>query len=374
MCVEPYDYDQEEYSNILIVQGTISNSNGPYKVYLSRSIALREEKLIKEVNAIVSIIDQFGNIETLTEIEDGLYATDINFKSEIDNEYQLMITTSDMLEYVSEIVKLRKGPDIDSVFVEYKEQYNFEENKNEKGIDIKINTSDFNTDEDIFLKWDYEETWEIKQKWNAKEVDFKEIGDVEYFFLDQNTRSCWQVDYSYDIILDNLSTYSSDKIINKKILHLNESSPKPFYGYSILISQKTINKSVYEFWRFLKESNIENGDVFDNIPFNTKSNIQCCDDNGKVVGYFDASYISQKRMNLKSPIKNVEFKDFNESCIRHTTNINSFLTEPRNRPTFALYVIYNVLESRISYTSQTRCVDCSISSNLDEEPDFWIYK
>ena len=123
----------------------------------------------------------------------------------------------------------------------------------------------------------------------------------------------------------------------------------------------------------MKESNIENGDVFDNIPFNTKSNIQCCNGNTKVLGYFDASYISQKRMNLKSPIKNVVFKDSNDDCKLHTIPIDSLLMTQK-KPVYALSVTKDLFEAIITYTYQKQCVDCSIISNIDEEPDFWIYK
>lgn len=375
MCIEPYDYKTKHYDDLLIVQGIITNQEGPYKVLLTRTLSLNEDSIKYETDAIVTILDKNGNVEILTEESPGHYITRFDFVGEIDNEYQLSIETSDNNKYISTPVKLIKGPDIETVTTNYKEVYNFESDKYEKGIDIKINTTQYIYNEKIYLKWDYIETWEIKQRWNAKEVDFNDISEVEYFVMDQlETKSCWKDDYSYEILLDEPSSYQSNSIKNKVIIHLSETSPKPYYGYSVLINQYTINRSVYEFWRFLKENNIDNGSVFDNIPYNPVSNIECCNNKVNVFGYFDATYLSQKRVHLKSPIENVEFVDFNENCKLHTMSIDSFLRSPVIKPVYALSVVSDFLESSIAFTNQGYCIDCSIVSTTDEEPPFWIFK
>ncbi|GEM_PF-2422384 len=374
-CIEPFDHKIQDYDDLLIVQGIITNQKGPHKVLLTRTLSLNTEDMKYETDAIVTIQDKNGNVEILTEDSPGHYTTRSDFFGEIDNEYQLTIETSDNNVYLSEPVKLRKGPDIENVFTDYREVYSFENDKYEKGIDIKLNTEEFNDDEKIYLKWDYIETWEIKQKWNAKEVNFTDFSDVEYFRMDQTERkSCWKDDYSYDILLDELSSYQTNNIKNKVIVHLSETSPKPYYGYSILINQYTINKSVYEFWKFLKENNIDNGSVFDNIPYNPASNIESCNNDLNVYGYFDATYLSQKRVHLKSPIENVEFVDFNENCNLHVMSIDSFLNAQPN-PAYALRVSGDFsIEKTIVYSGQRYCVDCSLVSTTEEKPLYWIFK
>lgn len=378
-CTESYDYNVDDFSNILVVQGELTNEEGPYEINLSRTINVKSDSMIYETDAIVTIKDQNNSIEVLNEIRPGTYATRTKFQTKIGNEYQLFIITNNLEEFVSTPVKLNPGPKIESIYTEYKETYDFESNKMLKGIDIKINSAKWEHN-NYFVRWDYSEIWEIEQKWNGQEVIYKDWLDVEPFRMDESEKSCWKYESSKDIILLNAANLESKEIKGKVVSHLNENSYKPFYGYYLSINQYIINENTYKFWEFLKENNIDNGNIFDNVPYNLESNIECNNGESIVYGYFDAVFKSQKDIFLVSPIEEVEFTDFNERCETQVMPIIDFLnSEYSGKTVYALWVDdwksglgMSIEDFQMCFTEQPFCVNCLSVSNTDTEPDFWF--
>ena len=374
-CSEPYDHEINDFEDILIVQGLLTNDIGPYSVYLSKTISLGSDSLIFVQDAIVTIMDQLGNVELLTEVEPGHYITDPGFITNIGYEYQLSIKTTDDLQYISDPVALNEGPTIDRLYTEYKEEYHFETNEYLKGVSIKANSTNWNNDqENLYFKWDYEETWELEQRWNGFEFFLGESPLVDYSGGNSD-EVCWSKDYSTDIILDEMANFSSNNINGKEIVYLNELNYKPFYGYSILVKQFIINESIYKFWTFLKENNIENGDVFDNIPYNATSNIECINNKDeKVYGYFDAAYRSEKRLSFISPVHDVAFANINDRCRASNMELATFKQQIFGAtPIYAITISLVQDDERIIFTHQKYCVDCLEICSTENKPSYWIF-
>lgn len=373
-CVDEYELESKQFEDILVVQGLLTNEPGPYSVYLSKTISLNSESPVLVEDAVVSIIDQLGDVELLTEIEPGHYTTSAGFATQLGYEYQLRIETTDQLIYFSEPVMLKEGPVIDTLYTEYKQEYNFDRDKYLKGISIKLNSTEWDiNDDDLYFKWDYEETWELEQKWDGFEILSGDTSLIEQFRGHYSDEVCWNVDYSSVILLENTNNFNTNKILGKSIIYLNELNHKPYYGYSILVKQFIINKSVYKFWTFLNENSIDNGSVFDNIPYNAESNIECVNNTDeKVYGYFDAAYRSVKRLNLISPVNNVEFSDYNSRCSSETMSINEFTSSSLGKPVYALDIDLEM--GTIRFTDLRFCIDCASVTNINNEPEYWIFK
>jgi hypothetical protein len=75
-CEEVIDYELRTADTKLVVEGLITNQQGPYTVRLSNTKGYLEEGRTPGVNgAIVTISDNHGNAETLEQTGDGLYQT-----------------------------------------------------------------------------------------------------------------------------------------------------------------------------------------------------------------------------------------------------------------------------------------------------------
>jgi hypothetical protein len=340
----------------------ITNEPGPYKVEISRSMKLStEDTIAPETGAIVVIEDDENNVITLTEESPGIYKTDDQFQGELGKSYVLKIFTTDGSEYASQPVKLRDVPPIDSIYVRYSSKISYETGEQVEGINIDISTGEWDPSKNFYLKWDYTETWKIEPKWRA------------WFKDDIHFEPCWQIDYSNEIIIQNTALSSANVIKDKNIIYLDENSYKPFFGYSVEIRQYSINESVFNFLKMVEENNEENGGIFDNIPYNAISNIECCNNkNKKVFGYFDASSVDKIRTYFIAPIYGLTFKDKNEGCNFITTTVDYFRNEMNGE--FVYVIDYDELVNVVRYTTQRRCVDCTIISTTNKKPAFWNYE
>lgn len=372
-CTEPYNQETSDYEELLVVQGRITDQAERYTVKLTKTIPLLAEEIsnedLYETNAVVMIMDNNGNTETLVEEDPGIYKTSGNdLIGEHGNTYILRIITESGDEYESEPVELIKGPGLDTILTEYNETYSFEHHDYLKGFDILINTGQFpEKGQNYYLKWDYEEVWQITPFW-----------PTDYF----DHEHCWKTELSDKILIESTSSYVGNNLKKVTIHNINEGNYRLLEGYSILIKQYVINESEYQFWRMVKENIEDNGGVFDNVPYNPISNINCVSDPDKeAIGFFSAASISSKRNFFKSPMYDIEFPSYNEGCKSERMDYNYFEKNIIDKSNYYIVFVDTLpditggVSGDIVYTRQKRCVDCSVIENTEViEPDFWNYK
>ena len=75
-CEKVIDLDYKSNQSAIIIEGNISNEPGPYFVKITKSISLQETGAYPTIdNAIVNIVDDAGNSETLIPQGNGIYTT-----------------------------------------------------------------------------------------------------------------------------------------------------------------------------------------------------------------------------------------------------------------------------------------------------------
>lgn len=90
-CEKVIDIDLKNAESRLVIEGRVTTDAGPYQVSLSTSGGYFDTTAIKPVNnAQVSLSNESGDTEILTEIEPGIYQTQ-NFICFEDNWYELNV-------------------------------------------------------------------------------------------------------------------------------------------------------------------------------------------------------------------------------------------------------------------------------------------
>src|SRR5690554_906724 len=75
-CEKEIDLDLNNSDPQIIIEGSITDAPGPYYVRISKSVNFDEPNSYPPVSgAYVTISDNEGNTDVLTEIEEGLYQT-----------------------------------------------------------------------------------------------------------------------------------------------------------------------------------------------------------------------------------------------------------------------------------------------------------
>ncbi|WP_339699298.1 DUF4249 domain-containing protein [Algoriphagus aquimarinus] len=284
-CREPFEPDIKAADlTVLVVEGYLDTEGLPSQLKLSytRNIQLDDSSLPSYPSAEVYLESASGMDYPLTDLGGGVYefAYDI---PENDN-YTLRIMSSDGKSYTSELIKPILTPEIIDVGFE----------KNENGVEVYLTTKgDQNADD--FL-WTYEETYAFRPKISSSYRYDSEQEDVVIRSFDERTTLCYRGEVSADLILETSSRFEDQFVFRQSITQIPQNDERLSVRYSILISQKALDKKASEFWEILRKNTNDLGSIFSPLPSNIRGNIKNDQDPTlPVVGYVSLGTVKQER-------------------------------------------------------------------------------
>jgi len=351
-CRESYDPEiVSSQSSMLVVEGNL-NAGGVTTIRLTKTFKLDDTaKLVTENNAQLTVEGKDNTIQNLVRTTNGNYSASLNLL--IGSEYRVRIKIGGK-EYLSEYVKIRTTPDIDSISWD----------RDAEGVTIYANTKDPSGNSRYYL-WNYEETWEIRSYFYS-------------YFIYQNgvlrrrnlpaeeVFTCWKTNRSSDILLANSVNLQEDIIYKKPLNFIPENDEKLEIRYSILVKQKALEKSAYDFFEIMKKNTEEIGSFFAPQPSEITGNVLCVSNPAeKVIGYLTASVEKEKRIFITIP-----GWDFNLPCYS--------IIVPDNKDSIDYYfgvrgfIPYdeNTIPQQY-YGGPPQCVDCTKRNGSLVKPSFW---
>jgi hypothetical protein len=270
------------------------NPQGPTSIILTKSVPLGRGTSIKpELNAQVTVEGKDNSTRLLAGIGNGRY-NNANLGLTIGTEYRLHIKTSDGKEYLSDYVKARKTPEIDSIGYEQESQ----------GLRIQAYTHDA-TRQTRYYRWDFDETWEIRSPFVSSYIYDPVLKDIRNrVFPDEDVAVCWKYESSSTIVLAN-SVRLQDDIIYKAPVHfIANGSEKLAVRYSMLLKQYALDKEEYNFYELMKKNTEDIGNIFSPQPSEIRGNIRNIkDDKEYVLGYVTVSTVTELRKFIQIPWK-----------------------------------------------------------------------
>ena len=218
-CTTKFLPEIDEYDNIMVVEGLLTNENRANYVKISRTIPVGITGISSPlVDAHVYIRDDLNRIAVFHEKRAGYYASDsLTFRGEIGRTYTLHIMAGGK-NYESDPMLIQEVQPIDSLFAEFR----YEEDVIYPPLyeyTVYFNSYDPENN-NRFFRWTYEEVWEFHLPWHYP-PDYKRI--------------CWLTEESSEIIIKNNSTVEEAIIDRYPLLTVdNRSSNKLYQRYSIL--------------------------------------------------------------------------------------------------------------------------------------------
>ncbi|MBV6646505.1 MAG: DUF4249 domain-containing protein [Cyclobacteriaceae bacterium] len=283
-CVQQIDQDFPEGEVQLVVEGSITTEPGPYYVYIRSSESLEglERRFGIGSGGIVTISDDEGNSEQLTEVSTGVYMTNPNgIRGEIGRTYKININLRGVT-YESLAETIPDPGAIDSLQATFQAT----ETTDDKGVvtrsELHVISSRVTTDlgQNQYFKIDAEGYAEVFVAGSdCPAVDF---------------RNCWQVTESLVSgmrLQDNLDlsrgTFRIDAV------------NVPFNGrgrYYVLVKLASVTERAYNFFSAIQQQ-LERGDNIFQAPIPpTRGNVINTSTGTPVFGYFNASSISKARL------------------------------------------------------------------------------
>jgi hypothetical protein len=302
-CIDPYTPNLKNYSSLLAVEGLITNENSSYKIKLSRTFSQANSIAENVTDANVYITDGEGVKTELQNCNNGYYKTDsTSFTGVPGQKYTLHILTSDGKEYKSDECTMVPVAGIDKVYYEKGDEISGIIGESFTGLKILLNSSDA-TGMNQYFRWTFEEVWKFILP-GAQQYKYTFINDTTFLFesVPFLNNVCWKRNQSGDIIINSVLPGGANYINGQEIQFINPlESDRLTQEYSILVKQYSISNNEYGFWNNLKKTGEAGGDIFALQPFTVISNIHNMNDNNEMVlGYFEVSAVSQKRIFITS--------------------------------------------------------------------------
>lgn len=391
-CIDPYNPKLSGYSSLLVVDGLITNANTSYTVRLSSTFQELNSTPPPVSDATVFITDDAGNSSNLINKGSGIYKSDsTQFNGIPGRTYILHIKTSDGSEYESDACLMNPVPDIDGIYFAKDQQLVNNGTQSQDGISIYLNSKE--GDNNQYYRWAYEETWKFKVP-NPKAFNYIKTSDPNnpiFMPITDVKEFCWKNNQSNEILIRSVSEGQPNKISKQPILFIaTGESDRLLLQYSILVKQYSISKNEFDFWNNLKQVNEIGGDIFAKQPYTVISNIKNIKNpNERVLGYFQASAVSQQRKNiLYRDVALMGLPFYSYPCRTWEYNPGDFAT-PCNCPPptwddvyWHLSIIedYTFIEPKFNQVSdillelvftRPECANCELRGT-SKRPDFWI--
>ncbi len=287
-CITEYQPDTKSLPRSLVVEGIISDQPGPYTIQLTQTTDYTNAGINQRATgAAVTISDNLGTSETLTEIApgSGMYRTKASgIRGIAGRRYTLTIVTSDKKRYQSDAELLTAAPPIGKLYYEYRVDNTALTTTNQQGWDVYLDTKDPETTGDFYRwQWTHYEPISVCQVTEHPNA----ISTGLYCCT-----ACWNIDRC-----NNCIDIKSDVAINGNTLSRQLIMRVPYTSrglYYLEVQQQRLSAGGYAFWQSVKGLIQNNGGLFDAAPSSVRGNMRCTSDpNSAVYGFFGATGVSE---------------------------------------------------------------------------------
>jgi hypothetical protein len=371
-CVDPIvpDLNISDLKPALVVDGRVTDAEGPFTVKLSNTIGVDEMYYNDPVlDADVRIIDDKGNSYQLFGNDRGVYQTaEQNIRGVPGNSYTLSVTTSDGRVYESSSVLMEEVPEIDSLYFSEGDRTTFEGDQPsvDKWLTVMLDSHDPLAKTKHWY-FEFEETWEVKLITENVSVQHSMTGDirdvtVEDVDVSSEKQTCWVTKSSGKILIASTAASPADEIKKFELQMLGPDEDKLHIRYSILVRQASIGSDEYNFWKQLKDLNQESGGLYEKMPDRVFGNISCCDGKSRALGYFSAMSVKTKRIFIDRNMHEVRTRSAYADC--HYYDYVPMPSVPKS--------FFGIEKSngKQVYCNSDFCADCQ-ASGTNVKPAYW---
>ncbi len=305
-CIDTIDFDIDSEAEQVVILGSITTEPGPYNVTISRSIGFYERFNAagnRVTDANVRILSDDGQVEVLEHIGAGVYQTNPStLRGEVGRSYTLIVTTSNGEVYQSTSELIKPTPEIDSLFFEYEEQQEINNNGvfiTNKFAVVKTLTKD-NPEEGDFYGWTWKGTYSYKTYPELFAIPSPDGSDdipspLPCSFLGCSCCTCWiSTDENNDLALAHDRLTNGNSIIGDRVATIPITGRTFRDKYHVRVKQYSLSAKAFEFWNLVKDQQTE-ATLFATPPASIQSNVVNINNPDELVwGFFSASDVSEK--------------------------------------------------------------------------------
>ncbi|MDO1447255.1 DUF4249 domain-containing protein [Rhodocytophaga aerolata] len=284
-CINEIELPIRSESPRLVVEGMITNEKPPYIVRLFTTGDFLSSRYppasLGVQSALVTITDNTGRSTTLKAVleQPGVYQTvDSTFRGEIGRLYTLAVRMPDGKTFQSQPEQLLPVPVLDELKAKF---VDVPDRSQPSGYQVLVDTQDPVETANYY-------------RWSAYGYVRRESEGLPMIGGGICCKSCWL------LIANNEVNIFSDANINGNRIQERFALFSPFYVRGkqyVEVSQYSLTREAYQFWKLLDEQQTRTGSLFDPQPAPIEGNIYNVENTNELaLGYFGASAVSRRRL------------------------------------------------------------------------------
>jgi hypothetical protein len=357
-CIDPYYPRINDYVDLPVIEGMITDGPGPYTIRITHSTAIQNMAIKPITGAQVTISDDMGVSEVLSETEPGIYMTSPSgIRGQIGRSYQVTVETGGK-KFQSQPELIAEPAGIDTIFTR-PEKHSVTDGYVD-GLQFYVNTEPI-SDTHTNLLWSITETYRFRSEYKL---------DWIYYGVDSIVKNhsdsgmvCWRTDRETGIFTWSASNLTEPSLKNFPLQFIDVLTNKLSERYSMLLTQYTISEPAYNYWSEIQKLYEETGSLYTRQPYQVKGNISNTEEpETLVLGYFIAASTKTKRVYIDRP----PFVFNYEVC---SPVINLYQNTNPLQLSFPLYSME--LSTGEQAFASLSCFDCRLKGGTMEKPDFW---
>lgn len=362
-CVDEFEIKDNNYRELLVVEGTISNALGPYVIKLSTSASLEQIINKPKSDCVVSVIDNEGNAYPFVESGMGVYQSQ-GLQAEVGKSYKLLINTPEGDAYETAFQEVKVPVEIDRVYDEYREVDDVNRTLPRFGVQFYVDSKRPENDS-TYLIWELEETYKysvdffLTHYWDGK---LNEFPKPDSFF------TCYRTVDIPRVYTHSTENQSIPEISRKELNYVDTQTKRLMHRYSLLVKQTNVSKACYQYFERLNEVNDDQSSPFTQQPYQVIGNVFNTDENKPdALGYFIVGGVDEQRVFLTWLRGKYEYPE----CEITEPDMILYARISATRPSrYPVYVVTSDAGARAVVSAY--CYDCRTEGGTIEKPDWWI--
>ncbi len=367
-CVEEYWPGLgEKYEAVLVVDGRITDQPGPYEVRLSLSTSMDKPEFRPLTGYQVSILDDAGHTEMLTDRMDGSYVTDAQGLQGVPGRsYKLRVISPAGHTYESGFEEMQEPLGVDTVWAEFETREDLAYDHLLEGYRFRV-TTEVATRDSVYLLWKLTGTYQYHANHYIK---YYYDGEMHPFPRYDSLYMCWRTYPVHEIFTHHTLNLSEPVLRGYPLHYVNTEDKKLSIRYSLYTEQYVISRQAHEYWKNLEEQGSDLGSLYAVMPFQVRGNVRNVNDPEELVlGYFLTAPVTGHRMFVKRPWW-ARFHYATECAMIKDFAHQLWLW--RNKWPLYLAAEYSEYGQAPALPVSQECVDCTKSGGSIVKPDFWI--
>ena len=278
-CIDEFNAEiGDSDTNIIVIEGNIM-SDRECTFYLTHSIALNSNEWGSDayiLDAEVSIIGTDGtNVNCKLQSPQRCYTARLG-KLSPDAKYSLVVKW-DGATFTSEPATPLFAPEIESV--------TYSQNEMTDAVSIYVNDKPATSDKPVYVRWDFDETWEIQSHYRPHYFYDPLMDEVRPIRENEKKFKGWKKAVQTETMISNSSKYVNNQIRDFRLRFIPGSDDRWERLYCLDVKQYAMSRAQYEYELARRELSNEMGGMFAPLPSELYSNITCSDNKHRAIGF-----------------------------------------------------------------------------------------